>query len=295
MLVVDLGVVNRKAHVISIKEAAVWSTIWITLAMVFNAVVYFAMGEEAALQYLTGYIIEKSLSVDNMFIFAITFSYFNVPAIYQPRVLKWGIIGAILMRFALIVAGAAVLEAFHWMIYVFGGAIVVTGLRMLVERGRHVEPEKNFAVRLFRRFLRVTDRLDDEKFFVKLNGLRFATPLFIVLIVVETTDLIFAVDSIPAIFAVTTDTFIVYTSNIFAILGLRALYFLLAGAIHRFTYLKLGLALILLFVGGKMVLSDFFMIPTTVSLAVVLGILGVAIAASYLRSRKTTLSTVEVV
>ncbi|MBI4257586.1 MAG: TerC family protein [Thaumarchaeota archaeon] len=295
MLVVDLGIVNRKSHVIAMREAAVWSSVWIGLAMVFNAVIYFVMGEESAFQYLTGYIIEKSLSVDNMFIFAIIFSYFHVPQIYQPRVLKWGIIGAVLMRFALILAGAAVLEAFHWMIYVFGGAILVTGVRMLVERGKHVEPEKNPAVKLLRKIIPITDKMHEEKFFVKTNGVRHATPLFLVLVVVEFTDLVFAVDSIPAIFAITTDTFIVYTSNIFAILGLRALYFLLAGAIRRFAYLKMGLAIILLFVGGKMVLSDLVHISTTVSLAVVLGILGVAILASYIRSKKTSPEALEMV
>ncbi len=289
MLVVDLGVVNRKIHVITMREAAAWSIVWIAASMLFNGFVYFAMGEEKALEFLTGYVIEKSLSVDNMFVFAMIFGYFNVPALYQPRVLKWGIIGAIVMRFALILTGAAVLEAFHWMIYVFGGAILVTGIRMLVEKERKFEPEKSLAVKTLKRLLRVTDKMDDEKFFVRLDGLRYATPLLIVLVVVETTDLIFAVDSIPAIFAITTDTFIVYTSNIFAILGLRALYFLLAGAIGRFTYLKLGLSVVLLFVGAKMILSDFYKIPTAVSILVVLSVLGAAVLASYLRGRRVGL------
>ena len=293
MLAIDLGVAQRKVHVISMKEAAVWSTVWIVLALVFNAAIYFIMDEERALQFLAGYIIEKSLSVDNMFIFVMIFGYFNVPAIYQPRVLKWGIIGAILMRFALILAGATVLETFHWMIYVFGGAILVTGARMLIERERKVEPEKNPVVRLLKKLILVTDRIDDEKFFTRVNGIRYATPLFIVLILVETTDLIFAIDSIPAIFAITTDTFIVYTSNIFAILGLRALYFLLAGTLHRFTYLKIGLSIILLFVGTKMILSDLYKIPTAVSLTVVLSILGASVFASYLRSRRVVIEGVK--
>lgn len=286
MLAVDLGVAQRKVHAISMREAAIWSTIWIVLALIFNAAIYFIMNEEKALQFLTGYIVEKSLSVDNMFIFAMIFGYFNVPAIYQPRVLKWGIIGAILMRLALILVGAAVLETFHWMIYVFGGVILVTGARMLMERERKVEPEKNPVVRLSKKLMRVTDRMDDAKFFTTVNGIRYATSLFLALIVVETTDLVFAIDSIPAVLAITTDTFIVYTSNIFAILGLRSLYFLLAGALNRFTYLKIGLAVILLFVGTKMMLSDIYKISTIVSLIAILSILGVAMFASYLRSRR---------
>lgn len=285
MLAIDLGLVNRKVHVISMKEAAAWSIIWIASAMAFNVLIYFVMGEAKALEFLTAYVIEKSLSVDNMFVFGMIFVYFNVPSIYQPRVLKYGIIGAIVMRFALIFAGGAALEAFDWMIYVFGGAIVVTGIRMLVKKETSVEPEKNLVLKIFKRFLRLTDKMNNEKFFVKISGVRYATPLFMVLVVVETTDLIFAVDSIPAVLAISNDIFIVYTSNIFAILGLRALYFLLAGAVSRFAYLRVGLSFILLFVGAKMIVSDFYKIPTDVSLAVVLSILGVAILASYLRRR----------
>ncbi len=250
--------------------------------MAFNLVVFSWLGEGKALEFLTGYLIEKSLSVDNMFVFVMIFSYFGIPPIWQPRVLKWGIIGALLMRMVLIFAGAAVLEAFHWMIYVFGGALIVTGIRMIAQKEMHVTPEKNPAVKLLRRVVPVTSELHDEKFFVRLNGVRYATPLLLTLIVVETTDLIFAVDSIPAIFAITTDTFIVYTSNVFAILGLRALYFLLSGVMRRFTYLKAGLAVVLLFVGAKMVISDFYKIPIALSLTVVLGILSFAIIASWL-------------
>ena len=281
MLVLDLGVLSRKPHVVSTKEAAAWSASWISASLVFNWLVHSWFGAEKALEFFTGYVIEKSLSVDNMFVFVLIFSYFNIAPIWQPRVLKWGIIGALLLRAILIFAGAAVLEAFHWMIYIFGAVLILTGLRMMMQREAHVAPEKNPAVRLFRRIMPVTNELHNEKFFVRLSGIRYATPLLLALIVVESTDLIFALDSIPAIFAITTDTFIVYTSNIFAILGLRALYFLLSGMMRLFTYLKEGLAIILLFVGAKMIMSDIYEIPIVLSLAVVLGILAVSILISW--------------
>ena len=260
-----------------------WSAVWIAVSLMFNLLVSTWLGGEKALEFFTGYLVEKSLSVDNMFVFAMIFSYFNIPAIWQPKVLKWGIFGALLMRVILIFAGATALETFHWMIYVFGGVLIVTGLRMMTQKETHVAPEKNPVVRLFKRIVPMTGELHNEKFFVKLNGIIYATPLLIALIVVETTDLIFAIDSIPAVFAITTDVFIVYTSNIFAILGLRALYFLLSGTIQLFRYLKVGLAIVLLFVGIKMVLADFYEIPIVLSLTVVLGILAVSILASWAR------------
>jgi len=283
MLAFDLGVLSRKPHVISTKEAAMWSAVWIAVSLMFNLLVSTRLGGEKALEFFTGYLVEKSLSVDNMFVFAMIFSYFNIPAIWQPKVLKWGIFGALLMRVILIFAGATALEAFHWMIYVFGGVLIVTGLRMMTQKETHVAPEKNPVVRLFKRIVPMTGERHNEKFFVKLNGIIYATPLLIALIVVETTDLIFAIDSIPAVFAITTDVFIVYTSNIFAILGLRALYFLLSGTMQLFRYLKVGLAIVLLFVGIKMVLADFYEIPIVLSLTVVLGILAVSILASWAR------------
>ncbi len=286
MLAFDLGILSRKPHVISTKEAATWSAVWIAVSLTFNLLVSVWLGGEKALEFFTGYLIEKSLSVDNMFVFAMIFSYFNIPAIWQPKVLKWGIFGAMLMRIILIFAGATALEAFHWMIYVFGGVLIFTGVRMMTQKETHVAPEKNPVVRLFKRIVPMIEELHNENFFVKLSGITYATPLLIALVVVETTDLVFAIDSIPAIFAVTTDVFIVYTSNIFAILGLRALYFLLSGSIERFRYLKIGLAIVLLFVGTKMVLADFYEIPIVLSLAIVLGILAASILASWAPRRQ---------
>ncbi len=286
MLAFDLGILSRKPHVISTKEAATWSAVWIAVSLTFNLLVSVWLGGEKALEFFTGYLIEKSLSIDNMFVFAMIFSYFNIPAIWQPKVLKWGIFGAMLMRIILIFAGATALEAFHWMIYVFGGVLIFTGVRMMTQKETHVAPEKNPVVRLFKRIVPMTEELHNENFFVKLSGITYATPLLIALVVVETTDLVFAIDSIPAIFAVTTDVFIVYTSNIFAILGLRALYFLLSGSIERFRYLKIGLAIVLLFVGTKMVLADFYEIPIVLSLAIVLGILAASILASWAPRRQ---------
>lgn len=286
MLAFDLGVLSRKPHVISTREAAAWSAAWIAVSLTFNLLVSIWLGGEKALEFFTGYLIEKSLSVDNMFVFAMIFSYFNIPAIWQPKVLKWGIFGAVLMRIIFIFAGAAALEAFHWMIYVFGGVLIFTGVRMITQKETHVAPEKNPVVRLFKRIVPMTGELHNENFFVKLSGITYATPLLIALVVVETTDLVFAIDSIPAIFAVTTDVFIVYTSNIFAILGLRALYFLLSGSIERFRYLKIGLAIVLLFIGTKMVLADFYEIPIVLSLAIVLGILAASILASWAPRRQ---------
>lgn len=286
MLALDLGVFHRKAHVVGFKEAGIWSAVWIALALAFNAGVWHFFGPQKGMEFLTGYLIEKSLSVDNIFIFALIFSYFAVPQQYQHRVLFWGILGALVMRAIFIAAGAALISNFHWIIYVFGAFLILTGIKMVFTPDKGLEPEKNPVVKLVRRLMPVTDRYHGQKFFTRENGALAATPLFLVLALVETTDLIFAVDSIPAIFAVTTDPFIVYTSNVFAILGLRSLYFLLAGVMNKFEYLKLGLAAILVFVGAKMALVDVYKIPSAVSLGVVAAILAVAVAASLLRVRR---------
>jgi tellurite resistance protein TerC len=286
MLVLDLGVFHRKAHVVKIKEALLWSAAWIALALMFNLGIYFWRGEDVALQFLTGYLIEKSLSVDNIFVFVLVFSYFRVPALYQHKVLFWGILGALIMRAIFIAAGISLIQNFHWVIYIFGSLLILTGIKMAVQKDKEIHPEKNPVVNLFRRFMPVSNRFEEGKFFVRQNGRLFATPLFVVLLVVETTDLIFAVDSIPAILAVTLDPFIVYTSNVFAILGLRALYFALAGIMNLFHYLNYGLAAILVFVGAKMLIADFYKLPIVVALGVIAGILAISIIASLLRPRK---------
>jgi len=286
MLVLDLGVFHRKAHVVSKKEAALWSLVWILLAMVFNAGIYYVSGPVRALEFLTGYLIEKSLSVDNIFVFIMIFSYFAVPALYHHKVLFWGILGALLMRGVFIAVGAALLEHFHWIIYIFGAFLVFTGIKMLIQEETSVHPEDNLVIRLLRRFMPITERYEGQRFFVKRQGQWFATPIFVVLVTVESTDLIFAVDSVPAIFAVTSDPFIVYTSNVFAILGLRALYFLLAGVMDLFHYLRYGLGFVLGFVGVKMMLAEVYPISIGVSLGVVAGILGLSVVASLLVPQK---------
>ena len=295
MLALDLGVFHRKAHAVSGREALTWSVVWISLALVFNAVIYFYWDRmmpastytntEAALAFLTGYLIEKSLSVDNIFVFILIFSFFRVPAAYQHRVLFWGILGALIMRGTLIAIGAALLEQFHWIIYIFGAFLIFTGIRMAVQHEEHVEPDKNPVVRFFRRFMPVTETFEKDQFFIRRAGRLMATPLFLILLVVESTDLVFAVDSIPAIFAVTQDPFIVYTSNVFAILGLRALYFLLANVMDQFQYLKFGLSAVLVFIGAKMVIVDFYKIPTGAALAVVASILAISILASLWKAK----------
>ncbi len=295
MLALDLGVFHRQAHAISTKEAAIWSVVWISLALTFNVGLYWVWdviapasaysNSEAALAFFTGYLIEKSLSVDNIFVFVLIFTYFAVPAAYQHRVLFWGIIGALLMRGTLILVGAALLKEFHWIIYVFGAFLVFTGVKMAFHNHEEVHPEHNPLVRLVRRLLPVTENYEGDKFFLVRAGTLMATPLFLVLVIVESTDLVFAVDSIPAIFAVTDDPFIVYTSNVFAILGLRSLYFLLASVIDKFYYLKFGLAVVLVFVGLKMVLVDIYKIPVELSLSVVVLVLSLAIMASLWRNR----------
>jgi tellurite resistance protein TerC len=298
MLALDLGVFHRKSHVVSGKEALIWSLVWISLSLVFNAAIYYFWdrmmpdssytNSEAALAFLTGYLIEKSLSVDNIFVFILIFSFFAVPAAYQHRVLFWGILGALVMRGILIVVGAALLKEFHWIIYIFGAFLIFTGIRMARHQDEEVHPDRNPVVKFFRRFMPVTEKFEQGKFFVRQAGKLMATPLFLILLIVESTDLVFAVDSIPAIFAVTQDPFIVYTSNVFAILGLRALYFLLANVMDKFQYLKLGLSAVLTFVGIKMVIVDFYKIPIGVSLGVVASILTISILASLWKGRATS-------
>ena len=266
MLALDLGVFHRKSHEVSTKEALTWTIVWITLALIFNGILYFWKGQQQALEFFTGYLIEKALSVDNIFVFIMIFSYFQVPAKYQHKVLFWGILGALVMRVIFIFAGVALIEKFHFTIYIFGAILIYTGYKMFNHNQAKIDPEKNPVVRFFRKIMPVTPQMHDDKFFVRLNGKRFATPLFLVLILIETTDLIFAVDSIPAILAITQDQFIVYTSNVFAILGLRSLYFALAGIVHRFWLLTYGLAIVLLFVGTKMLLIDVYKIPIAWSL-----------------------------
>lgn len=286
MLAIDLGVFHKQAHEVSLREAATWSAVWVALSLAFNYGVYHFMGAQAGLEFLTGYLIEKALSVDNIFVFVLVFSYFNVPPRYQHRVLFWGILGALVMRGVMIAAGAALISQFHWVIYVFGAFLVITGIRMATQTERAIEPEANPVIRMVRRFIPVTNIYHGQNFFIQEEHRgrlrRVATPLFVVLIMVETTDLIFALDSIPAIFAITTDPFLVYTSNVFAILGLRALYFLLAGVIHRFHYLKIGLSVVLVFVGTKMLLTDVYEIPIGLSLGLIGAILGISVAASLL-------------
>ncbi len=286
MLAIDLGVFNRKTHVVSTREASIWVTVWVTLALLFGGILYVLRGYQSALEYFTGYVIEYSLSMDNIFVFVLIFSYFAVPAAYQHRVLFWGILGALVMRGVMIVAGAALIKQFHWIIYIFGAFLIFTGIRMARHKDEEVHPERNPLIRLVRRRLPVTENYEGSHFFVRRDGVLMATPLFIVLLMVESTDLIFAVDSIPAIFAVTTDPLIVYTSNVFAILGLRSLYFVLRGAVDKFHYLKPALAAVLTFVGLKMVLTDVYKVPIVASLLVIVSLLGIGIVASLIRTRR---------
>ena len=290
MLALDLGVFHKTAHEVSFKEATIWSIVWVSLALIFNGLFYFytvdkfgdANGTRLSLEFLTGYIVEKSLSIDNIFVFVMVFSYFAIPAKYQHRVLFYGIIGALVFRAIFIAAGSWLMQ-FHWVIYLFGGFLIITGIKMMIVPDKEIDPEKNFLIRLFKRFIPVTPELRGDKFFVKENGRRYATPLFIALLFLELTDVIFAVDSVPAIFAITKEPMIVFVSNIFAILGLRAMYFMLAGAVEKFHLLKYGLAVVLIFVGLKMVwLNDAFggKFPITYSLGFILGVILLSIFAS---------------
>lgn len=287
MLALDLGVFNRKAHVVSLKEAGTWTAVWVTLALLFNIGLYFWAGPQAGLEFLTGYLIEYSLSIDNIFVFVLIFSAFAVPAQYQHRVLFWGIIGALLMRGVMIGLGAALIDNYNWIIYVFGGFLIFAGIRMFFSSEEEtVDLEKNPLLRLLRRVFPVTEGYRGQRFVVRENGKRMITPLLLVLVMIELTDLVFAIDSIPAIFAITREPFIVFTSNIFAILGLRSLYFLLAGIIHKFVYLRYGLAVVLTYVGIKMLVLAFDIhIPTLLSLGVIVVSLGTSIVVSLLSSK----------
>ena len=282
LLALDLGVFHRKAHKVSMREALFWSIVWVGLAFSFTVAVGFWFGMERGEEFLAGFLIEKALAVDNLFVFAVIFSTFAVPPVLQHRVLFWGILGALVMRAFFIWLGAALLQQFHWVMYVFGGFLVLTGIKLLLQQERELHPEQNLLVRLLTRLVPSVPHYHGTRFFLRENGRWYATPLLMVLIVIETTDVIFAVDSIPAIFAVTNDPFIVYTSNIFAILGLRSLYFLLAGVIGKFHYLKVGLALVLTFVGVKMLLLEVYKIPIEISLLVIITLLGSAVLASLL-------------
>ncbi len=287
MLALDLGVFHRKAHVVTFRESMAWTGVWVSLALLFNLGIWHFMGPQKGLEFFTGYVIEKSLSVDNVFVFALLFSYFAVPALYQHKVLFWGILGALVMRAIMIFLGAALIAKFSWIIYIFGAFLILTGIKMIVKREEEIHPERNPLVRWFKKLMPVTNDYRGDHFFVKENGVRMATPLFVVLLLVEFSDLIFAVDSIPAIFAVTMDPFIVYTSNVFAILGLRSLYFALAGVMDKFHYLKIGLGVVLSFVGVKMLLGHTpWKIDTLVSLGVIVTVLAGSIIISLLRPRK---------
>ncbi len=311
MLLVDLGLFNRKTHSITYKEATIWSAVWITLALIFGGGVFYYLGNKAGVEYITGYLIEKSLSVDNLFVFLLLFSYFKVPSKYQHRVLFWGVLGALVMRAAMIFLGAALIQRFEWIIFVFGAFLVYTGLQMFKEQETEIHPEENPVVKLILRWIPITRHYEGQKFFTHINGRRHGTLLLLVLIVVEVTDLIFAVDSIPAIFAITKDTFIIYTSNVFAILGLRSLYFLLAGVVEKFHYLRIGLAIVLTFIGVKMLLplvvkgielaleaggaaslvpvvARFEHIPIGVSLGVVAFVLVASVVASMIWPKRAT-------
>ena len=286
MLALDLGVFQRKTHIISVKEALIWSAVWIILSLFFNLFIYFDMGEQKAIEYFTGYLIERSLSIDNIFVFVLLFSYFKVPPEYQHKVLFWGVIGALILRASLIAVGVVLIHQFSWIIYIFGGFLVFTGFKMAMQNDAHIDPEKNIIIRLYKKFFPVTTEYDNGNFFVTKKNRKYATPLFVVLIATEFTDLVFAFDSIPAIFAITSDPFIIYTSNIFAILGLRAMYFALAGVMDKFHYLKIGLSMILIFIGFKMLIVDIYKIPIGYSLGVIAIILTASVVLSLARPKK---------
>lgn len=286
LLALDLGVFHRKSHTVKMREALTWSAVWISLALVFNLFVYYTRGPVPAMEFLTGYLVEEALSVDNLFVFLMIFSYFRVPAEYQHKVLFWGIMGALFMRAGFIIAGIALIQMFHWVIYVFGIFLIITGIKMVTSKDEEINPERNPVLRLFRRIMPVTEHYEKDRFFVRRDARLFATPLFVVLLMVETTDVIFAVDSIPAILGITTDPFIVYTSNVFAILGLRSIYFALAGLMQIFHYLNYGLCLILVFVGTKMLIAEFYKVPVILALGVIIGVLLLSILASLIWPQK---------
>jgi tellurite resistance protein TerC len=288
LLALDLGVFNRKAHEVKLKEALGWTAVWILTALIFNVGIYVWKGHQPAAEFLTAYVIEKALSVDNIFVFIIIFSYFHVGKKYQHKILFWGVIGAVLMRAVFIGAGVAVIDRFAWVMYVFGAFLVFTGIKLAVKKDEKIDPENNIGVRLLKKVMPVTHSADHGHFFTRINGKLHATTLFVALVVVEMTDLIFAVDSIPAVLAVSRDPFIAYTSNIFAIMGLRSLYFALAGVMDLFHYLRFGLAVILVFVGVKMLIAEHYHFPVMVSLGVILGVLTASVAASLIWPVKKT-------
>jgi tellurite resistance protein TerC len=285
MLVLDLGVFNRRAHSVTFREALGWSAVWMALATGFAVLVYFWHGRAASLEFATGYLIELSLSVDNLFVFLVVFRYFRVPAELQHRVLFWGILGALITRGAFILAGVSLVQRFHWLIYVFGALLVYSGIKLLRQSDEDINPEKNPVLRLFRQWIPVTDDYVGEKFWVRQPGL-YATPLVVVLLVVETTDIVFAVDSIPAVLAITLNAFIVYTSNVFAIIGLRSMYFAVAGMMDLFEYLHYGLSVVLLLIGAKMLVSHYYTVPTVVALGTVAGVIAISVVASVMWPRK---------
>ncbi|MBN2055818.1 TerC family protein [bacterium] len=282
MLALDLGVFHRRTHEVRVREALIWTMVWIALALLFCGGIYLRAGSVKAVQFLTGYLIEKSLSVDNIFVFLLIFGYFGVAPRYQHKVLLWGILGALIMRALFILTGITMMKHLHWIIYVFGAFLIYTGFKLMVQKNKQIHPDKNPVLRLFKRFMPVTERIENDRFFVRRAGRLLATPLFIVVLVIESTDVVFAVDSIPAILAITVDPFIVYSSNVFAILGLRALYFALAGFMQLFHYLHYGLAAILAFVGAKMLVSEYYKIPAAAALGVIVGVLLVSVLASLL-------------
>ena len=287
MLALDL-LMHREAHIIKVREAAIWSAIWVAVAVAVGVLIWWYYGSEFGMQYFAGYVIEKSLAVDNVFVWAMIFSYFAVPREYQHRVLFYGVVGALIFRAIFIAAGSALIASYAWILYIFGAFLIFTGIKMLKQRNEHIDPGKSKTLKLFRRFIPTTDTYEGQKFLTRRNGVLMATPLLAVLVLVEVTDIIFAVDSIPAIFAVTQEPFLVFASNALAILGLRAMYFLLADLMHRFVYLKLGLSIVLVWVGIKMIVSHaFFKIPTALSLGLVIGIIAVSVAASLWVSRGT--------
>lgn len=287
MFTLDLGVFNRKTHEVSFREASVWTSVWVSLALIFNVGVYIELGREKALEFLAGYVIEQSLSVDNLFVFIIIFSYFKISKAHQPKILKWGIIGALALRAVFIVAGIDLIQRFNWTVYLFGGILIITGLKMGFGKEEEIEPEKNLAVLIVRRLMPITKRKSGDRFFVYRRGIRAATPLFLALVVIESSDVIFAVDSIPAVLSVTRDPLIVYTSNAFAIMGLRSLYYLLANVLGMFAYLKLGVSFILAFVGVKMLLAHTaYNIPILFSLGVISGVLVISVLTSIMFSKQ---------
>ncbi len=286
MFVLDLGVFNRKSHEIRFREALAWTLVWVSLAAAFCGWIWYERGGVKALEFATAYLIEESLSVDNLFVFIMIFGYFHVGRHHQPKILKWGIIGALVLRAIFIIAGIGLIERFHWMIYLFGAILVFTGIKIAFGSDAHVAPEKNLLVRLVRRFVPITKRIRGDRFFINRNGVRAATPLFLALLVVESSDVIFAIDSIPAVLAISRDPFIVYTSNVFAIMGLRSLYYLLANVMEMFVYLKLGVSFILAFVGAKMLLTDIYPVPIHFSLGIIIGSLAIAIITSITIGKK---------